>query len=138
MNLFHPDRPKMGTRPKVLGQQFVVPDLMVHPNENNTVTISIMLPSAEGGFSWHHCMIPVDELGRFVTAYADSPEVIFQADFHWLRVEAQIMDPHYTTQEERDNFYKDWPLPGRPVSKPKAVAPPPPGHKHLTMTDEDF
>lgn len=140
MNLFDPERPKMGTRPMVIGQQFVVPDIMLHPNADGSVTLSVMLPSAQGGFSWHHCTLPVAEVGSFIKAYADAPELIFQADFHWLKVTAQIIDPHYTTQEERDEHYRNWPLPGqksRPTTSTKTTAPPA-GHVILDPNTVEF
>lgn len=140
MNLYDPQRQLMGTRPMVNGQQFVVPDPLVHPNPDGTVTLSIMLPSKEGGFCWHHATIPVADLSEFIRCYVAAPEIMFQADFGWNKVDAVFVDEHYTTQDQREEFYNNNPHAPRPIKRQKTQAPSslPAGYSEPDLSNIDF
>jgi hypothetical protein len=109
MNYFDPSRQKMGTRPMVLGQMFVIPNLYIEVLDGDFCKVSLMLPSAQGGFNWHGANIPEAELSDFMAKYRADPEDVFAKYFGWEMVKYSAtvyFDPKLGTPEEREAHNK--------------------------------
>lgn len=77
MNLFDPNRKRINDIPELLGKRVVVPRLNLFPNQDETITISAMIPNSGSGRYLSRQVtriIPDEKLSEIINSYRLDPE----------------------------------------------------------------